>query len=77
MIIDNCEKDNCEKEVKVLLLLGICVKFYVKYYVRVIKIILFYKMKESACKNKGRVDSESDVRVGDVCVGSNSWGAKC
>ena len=36
------------KEVKVLLG-GTCVKFSVKFYVRVIKINLFYKVKESAC----------------------------
>ena len=35
-------------------------------------VILFYKMKEGACK-KGRVDSESGVCVGEVSVvGGNS-----
>ena len=53
------------KEVKFFLLLGTCVKFFIKevkvllgtslssplsFYVKVIKIILFYKMKEGACK---------------------------
>jgi len=54
------------KEVKVLL--GTCVKFTVKFNVRVIKIILFYKVKEGACK-RGRVDSGSGVCVGEVSVG--------
>ena len=36
-----------------------------------VKVILFYKMKEGACK-KGRVDSESGVCVGEVSVGGNS-----
>ena len=43
----------------------------VKFYVKVINIILFYKLKEGACK-KGRVDSESGVCVGEVSVGGNS-----
>ena len=47
MLLGTCVKFFV-KEVKVLL--GTCVKFSVKFYVRVIKIILFYKMKEGACK---------------------------
>ena len=34
-------------------------------------VILFYKMKEGACK-KGRVDSESGVCVGELSVGGNN-----
>ena len=37
-----------------------------------VKVILFYKMKEGACK-KGRVDSESGVCVGEgVSVGGGN-----
>ena len=50
------------KEVKVFLLLGTCVKCSVKLYVRVIKIILFYKVKERV-----RV-KEGEWTVGAVCA---------
>ena len=41
------------------------------FTLKLICVILFYKMKESACK-KGRVDGESGVCVGEVSVGGNS-----